>query len=91
MKNYYDTFKYTYETKGGLKSAIYSRTDEVAESIVDLMNQSSNFYWKKKSKKAIQIDMPPYELEREQIEYARKKLEYRKERIKKGFLVLNDN
>lgn len=77
----YDIFQYKYKNKKGkLKMIVYARTDDVAKQIIDINNTNSIFYWVPVVfgfKKPIKINIPPYELEQEQLNVSYKKLEYR--------------
>lgn len=86
MEQTYDIYEYTYKEKTcNLKKVIYARTDETAEKIIDIANTQSCCCWipvKRKFKKLVQTTQPPYELEQEQLQMVKLKLERRKKHIK---------
>lgn len=81
MEEMYEIFEFTYINQGGsLKMAVWARTEETAQKVIDLENQCTTFHWipaKRKFKVAKYTNRPPYELEQEQLEVAKNKLERR--------------
>lgn len=82
----YNIFEYHYiDKESGLEMIIWARSDDVAQTIVDINNKDSCCEWipkKRNFKKAIKINKPPFEIEQEQIRYAIEK--QRKRQKKKG-------
>lgn len=71
------------DKKSRLGMVIYSRTKEFAEKVISLHNICSCCHWVPKKigfVKAIQTNRPPYDLELEQLEYAKEKLQRRQEK-----------
>ncbi|MBP3608119.1 MAG: hypothetical protein J6J11_07370 [Treponema sp.] len=87
MEQMYDIFEFTYINEGGsLEQVVWARNEETAQKIIDLENQCTSFHWIPKKKKfmvATQTNRPPYELEQEQLEIAKLKLERRQAKYAK--------
>lgn len=81
MEEMYKINEYHFVDKESrLGMVIYSRTREFAEEVISLHNICSCCHWVPKKigfVNAIQTNRPPYELELEQLEYAKEKLERR--------------
>ncbi len=77
----YDIYEYNYVDKeSGLGMVIWVRTDEVAQQIADINSKDSSIKWiprKRKFKIPVHINIPPYELEQEQLEESRSELKIR--------------
>lgn len=86
--NSFDIFEFTYkDKKTKARCCIYAREEKTAQEIIDIVNTDNplfNFTKKKLFfKKPYTTTIPPYELEQEQLENARKqhaqRLKYLKE------------
>ena len=87
MEEFFEINEYHFVDKeSGLKMVVYSRTREFAEKIIELNNICSCCHWVPKKigfVKVTQTNRPPYELEMEQLEYAKEKLQRRQEKYAK--------
>lgn len=70
------------DAKSDLKMAIYSRTEEFALKILEIANTLSPIEWRKiegnRYCQHITINLPPYEVEQNQLAVAEKNLEKRR-------------
>ena len=77
----YTITQYNYKTKNGLKMEIYSRTKDFADKILNICNTNTKLKWmpcKVTFSYDVLVDVPPYELEQEQLKSAITALERRK-------------
>lgn len=89
----YDMFEFNYYDKEtGQGYVVYARTEETANKIIDIVNDQNVYYFVKprfkKFKAPFLTEIPPYELETEQLEIVTKqrdhRLKYQKEHPEKN-------
>lgn len=90
MEEYYTIYKYIYKDKESkMKMLLFARDDETANKMLNIANECNDIEWKpyrslfNKHKTLIEVPIPPYELEQEQLECLSKELEHRKEFFKR--------
>lgn len=90
MEEYYTIYKYIYiDKESKMKMVIFAREDETANKMLNIANECNDIEWKPyrslftKHKTLIEVPIPPYELEQEQLECLSKELEHRKEFFKR--------
>lgn len=76
----YEIYRFAYKAKGGRILHVFARRDEVADEIVRMENVGLPYPWKRKRigfRKLVKVNTPPYELECDQINVARSRMERR--------------